>query len=248
MAKMNRKIGEWKGGKFVREDDGESELMCLTLHQPLASLMAYGLKRVEGRVWSSDYTGPLWIHAAAKEVSPEEIAEIEAFYTEVFQRDTLSDSRPKFPAHYPTSCLVGRVKVAAVVPKEEFERHETMPPSALLENEANGSDYFFLCESAERLVLPFQMGGQHKLWKLDKKTADAAKKGLRASEQMPIHFLRYMTDPAPRSPPADSDVSTPEQQMLEAAIAFSLEEQRQPTDARKTETETATTTTHNIQT
>jgi hypothetical protein len=38
-----------------------------------------------------------------------------------------------------------------------------------------------------------QMGGQHKLWKLDKKTADAAKKGLRASEQMPIHFLRYMT-------------------------------------------------------
>jgi hypothetical protein len=84
-------------------------------------------------------------------------AEIEAFYTEVFQRDTLSDSRPKFPAHYPTSCLVGRVKVAAVVPKEEFERHATMPPSAQLENEANGSDYFFLCESAERLVLPFQV-------------------------------------------------------------------------------------------
>jgi hypothetical protein len=59
MANMNRKIGEWKGGKFVREDDGETELMCLTLHQPLASLMAYGLKRVEGRVWSSDYTGAI---------------------------------------------------------------------------------------------------------------------------------------------------------------------------------------------
>lgn len=41
------------GGSKPRVDDR----MCLTLHQPLASLMAYGLKRVEGRVWHSDYTG-----------------------------------------------------------------------------------------------------------------------------------------------------------------------------------------------
>lgn len=36
----------------------------LSLHQPWASLMVYGLKRVETRSWRPSYFGPLIIHAA----------------------------------------------------------------------------------------------------------------------------------------------------------------------------------------
>jgi hypothetical protein len=35
------------------------------------------------------------------------------------------------------------------------------------------------------------MAGQHKLWKLDKKTAKNALQGLRDCEQMPISFLSH---------------------------------------------------------
>lgn len=39
-------------------------MKCLTLTQPWATLVALGLKGVETRSWSTDYRGPLAIHAA----------------------------------------------------------------------------------------------------------------------------------------------------------------------------------------
>ena len=47
------------------------ENKCLSLHQPYASLLAYGLMRGEGRVWSTEHRGKLWIHAASKKVTQE---------------------------------------------------------------------------------------------------------------------------------------------------------------------------------
>lgn len=40
----------------------------LTLHQPWASLIAVGAKTIETRGWSTDYRGPLAIHAGARRV------------------------------------------------------------------------------------------------------------------------------------------------------------------------------------
>lgn len=39
-------------------------MKALTLTQPWASLVALGRKRIETRSWSTNYTGPLAIHAA----------------------------------------------------------------------------------------------------------------------------------------------------------------------------------------
>lgn len=165
------------------------QYICLTLHQPLASLMVWGLKRVEGRGWDSDYRGRLFIHAAALEPSPDDIARYEAFYTDVFQLEFGRDAgAPQFPKHYPTSCLVGCVTVVDVVPKEEFAKWKSLPRSAKLEGDANGSGYYFLCQEQKRMVLPFQMSGQHKLWKLDRKVVERATKQLKACEQMPVDF------------------------------------------------------------
>ncbi|KAK3285116.1 hypothetical protein CYMTET_7265 [Cymbomonas tetramitiformis] len=193
---------------------------CLTLHQPLASLMAYGLKRVEGRVWSSDYSGPLWIHAASKEPEPEDIAHFEEFYTEIYRLDTCSNVTPEFPKHYPTSALVGRVQVSTVVSAEDFAAFSDMPPSARAEGRANGSDFFFLCESAERLVMPFQMSGQHKLWMLEKKVASSAAKGLRKCEPMPIKFLHHMQARGPSTKSTVEDAI--EEALIDEAICLSL--------------------------
>ena len=41
--------------------------LCLSLHQPWASLLVQGIKTSEGRMWSTDHRGKLWIHAASKQ-------------------------------------------------------------------------------------------------------------------------------------------------------------------------------------
>lgn len=45
--------------------DAEDTGMCLSMHQPWASLLVLGFKRFEGREWTSKYKGPLWIHATS---------------------------------------------------------------------------------------------------------------------------------------------------------------------------------------
>lgn len=44
-------------------------MKALTLWQPWASLVALGVKRIETRSWSTDYRGPLAIHAGTKRPS-----------------------------------------------------------------------------------------------------------------------------------------------------------------------------------
>lgn len=42
-------------------------MKALTLHQPWATLVAAGVKRIETRSWSTKYRGPLAIHAAMRD-------------------------------------------------------------------------------------------------------------------------------------------------------------------------------------
>ena len=48
---------------------------CAAVHQPWASLVVAGIKRLEGRSWlPQNFThGTLWIHSAAKEPDPEDV-------------------------------------------------------------------------------------------------------------------------------------------------------------------------------
>ena len=43
------------------------------MHQPWASLLVYGLKRIEGRGWPTEHTGQLWIHSTSKQATAQEI-------------------------------------------------------------------------------------------------------------------------------------------------------------------------------
>ncbi|KAG0448854.1 hypothetical protein HPP92_027617 [Vanilla planifolia] len=96
---------------------------CLTMHQPWASLLVYGIKRIEGRSWPSPVTGRLWIHAASK------------------------------------------VRLEGL------------------------TDFCWLCENPEKLVIPFEMRGYQGVYNLEKKIYEAAVRGLTAvSGPLPVKF------------------------------------------------------------
>ncbi|XP_024524663.1 activating signal cointegrator 1 isoform X1 [Selaginella moellendorffii] len=149
--------------------------VCLTMHQPWASLLVHGIKRIEGRSWSSSVRGRLWIHAAAKVPEPETIRELERFYTEVYAAQGIKDI--KFPEFYPTSVLLGCVNVVDCVKLEELVSREELPQSIRMEAL---SECCWLCEEPQKLVIPFQMRGWQGVYNLEKKIASAAVGGLKA--------------------------------------------------------------------
>ncbi|XP_031979278.1 activating signal cointegrator 1 isoform X2 [Corvus moneduloides] len=143
-------------------DDG----WCLSLHQPWASLLVRGIKRVEGRTWYTSHRGRLWIAATAKRPSPQEICELEATYRMLLRKDV------EFPSDYPSGCLLGCVDVTDCLSQEQFQ--EQYPDLS----QESGSPFVFICTNPQEMVLKFPIKGKHKIWKLDAKIHQGAKKGL----------------------------------------------------------------------
>ncbi|XP_056428631.1 activating signal cointegrator 1 [Hyla sarda] len=140
--------------------------MCLSMHQPWASLLVAGIKRVEGRSWYSAHRGRLWIAAAAKRPSPQEISELETSYRVLLHKDV------KFPKDYPTGCLLGCVEVMDCLPNDQFR--EQCPTLS----QESASPFVFICANPQELLIKFPIKGQHKIWRLDSKIHQGAKKGL----------------------------------------------------------------------
>jgi len=140
-------------------DDG----MCLSMHQPWASLLVMGIKIHEGRTWYSQHRGRLWIHAGSKVPTPEDIKDLENFY-----RIHTGEENLPFPSHYPTSCLLGSVDMTQCLAQEEYR--EVYP-----EGESS-SPYVFICTNPQEMMIKFPMSGKHKMFKLDSKLHAAAKK------------------------------------------------------------------------
>eukprot|EP00891_Asterochloris_glomerata_P002696 jgi/Astpho2/2696/Aster-x1092 len=145
------------------------------MHQPWASLLVYGIKRIEGRTWSTEHRGSLWIHAAGKQPSQEDIDELEAFYAQVHAAEG-RDVKPHLPPSYPTSVLLGCVDVVDCLPAEEMDSWEGLPEA--LKQEVL-SPFCFLCQNPQRLVIPQQMPGQRKLWTLPRRVAEQFAPALR---------------------------------------------------------------------
>lgn len=141
----------------------KDEGMCLSMHQPWASLLVMGIKQHEGRSWYTPYRGRLWIHAGSKQPDEVDIKELESFYKIYYSNHNL-----KFPDSYPTSCLLGYVDLkdcmSADIYKEEFPNGESE------------SEFVFICKNFRELFSKIPMSGQHKIFKLDKGVHSVAKK------------------------------------------------------------------------
>ncbi|KAH7690378.1 PUA-like protein [Dioscorea alata] len=157
---------------------------CLTMHQPWASLLVHGIKRIEGRSWPAPITGRIWIHAAAKVPEPDTIKAMEDFYREIYAVNGITDI--KFPDHYPVSRLLGCVEVVGCVKSEELVCWDEVPESVRLEGL---TQFCWLCENPQKLLVPFEMRGYQGVYNLEKRIYDAAIRGLRAVKgPLPVKF------------------------------------------------------------
>ncbi|XP_043677103.1 activating signal cointegrator 1 [Vespula pensylvanica] len=138
--------------------------LCLSMHQPYASLLVTGIKLHEGRTWYSSHRGRLWIASTAKTPTKEDISEVEHMYR------VLKDEKIKFPENYPTGSLLGCVTVIDVLSQEQYRK---MYPEGESE-----SPYVFICENCYTLPIKFPIQGKHKIYKLDNKIHQAAMKSL----------------------------------------------------------------------
>ncbi|NWW43452.1 TRIP4 protein, partial [Pedionomus torquatus] len=130
-------------------DDG----WCLSMHQPWASLLVRGIKRVEGRTWYTSHRGRLWIAATAKRPSPQEISELETTYRMLLQKDV------EFPSDYPSGCLLGCVDITDCLSQEQF--NEQCPDLS----QESGSPFVFICTNPQEMVVKFPIKGKPKICK-----------------------------------------------------------------------------------
>ncbi|KAI3877048.1 hypothetical protein MKX03_004185 [Papaver bracteatum] len=164
--------------------EGIDKNPCLTLHQPWASLLVYGIKRIEGRSWPAPIRGRLWIHAAGKIPEPETIKAMEDFYRAIYAVNGVTDL--KFPESYPVSRLLGCVDVVGCVKCEELVCWDEIPEGVRLEGLTN---FCWLCEHPQRLVVPFEMRGYQRIYNLEKKIHEGAVRGLCPVEcPLPVKF------------------------------------------------------------
>eukprot|EP01103_Thecamoeba_quadrilineata_P020422 TRINITY_DN8748_c0_g1_i1.p1 TRINITY_DN8748_c0_g1~~TRINITY_DN8748_c0_g1_i1.p1 ORF type:complete len:151 (+),score=21.41 TRINITY_DN8748_c0_g1_i1:466-918(+) len=138
----------------------------MSMWQPWASLLVYGIKKIEGRSWDTDFRGMLWIASGVHETTQEEFSGIEQFYQE--------RGVTEFPANYPKGALLGCVEVVDVLPQAEYRKKTDET------REESGSDYLFICQSPQRLIVPVSVSGSHKIWNLSSKVVTNCLKGLTA--------------------------------------------------------------------
>ncbi|TXG54213.1 hypothetical protein EZV62_019469 [Acer yangbiense] len=157
---------------------------CLTMHQPWASLLVCGIKRIEGRSWPTPVTGRLWIHAASKIPEEATIKAMEDFYREIYAVNGVTDLN--FPQHYPVSRLLGCVEVVGCVRCEELTSWEALPEGVRLEGQ---TDFCWLCENPQKLLVPFEMRGYQGVYNLEKKIYESAVRGLTPVKgPLPVKF------------------------------------------------------------
>ncbi|XP_064618936.1 activating signal cointegrator 1-like isoform X2 [Lineus longissimus] len=142
------------------------EGMCMSMHQPWASLLVAGIKKHEGRTWYTSHRGRLWIAATAKTPLQTDIDQVENQYRAIYKNRSIN-----FPDHYPVGCLLGCVEVSDCLAQEDYDKQFPHGESA--------SPFVFICQDPHELVVKFPMKGKHKLYKLESHFHQAAKKGAR---------------------------------------------------------------------
>lgn len=141
--------------------------MCLSMHQPWASLLIEGIKRFEGREWDSDYRGILWIHATSKKPEQDLIDAVEGECEELYEN---CKNRPNFPKRYPTSCLLGCVDLVDILKRDTYNKL-IHPPF----KERTECKYLFVCKNPKKLEIPFKMPGQPNIFKLEDQILERTK-------------------------------------------------------------------------
>lgn len=139
-------------------------LRIISLHQPYASAMAFGLKLNETRHWGTDYRGPIAIHAATtKEYIREWGASQGGIWKEI-QR-LFAKNGIKTMADFPLGKVLGVTELYGCVPTERLLASTHVPE---IEHELGGYDegrFAWLTRNFQRLTVPVPEIGRKRWWK-----------------------------------------------------------------------------------
>ncbi|CAK9296253.1 unnamed protein product [Gordionus sp. m RMFG-2023] len=120
-SKFNNNSTRLQDDEFLNSFDQKK---CLSMHQPHASLLIFGVKKEEGRNWYTAHRGRLWIASTTKRPETSEIKTIESFYQEYYANilGKPEATKMKYPGSYPTGCLLGCVSIDNCLTQEEFRK------------------------------------------------------------------------------------------------------------------------------
>jgi len=128
---------------------------ALSVLQPWASIILTGLKPLENRTWSTEYRGPLWIHASKartrrNDATGEELANVglPLFKDMVF------------------GAIIGRVTLTDCLPLEKL-------PPELREHWSCEGPICWVVSEPILLAEPIPMKGAMSLWRIPKPTTTA---------------------------------------------------------------------------
>lgn len=154
---------------------------CLSMHQPWASLVVWGFKRFEGRMWTSRYRGPLWIQAGSKVPTEEETKMVEDQYKRLYKN---VKDLPPFPERYPTGSLLGIIDLEDIVRVEDYSRYIDEE-----KREETACKYLFVCRNPRRLLYPIKMPGEKQIFKID--NLDLREKARKNLMKVPTNWYPY---------------------------------------------------------
>ena len=135
------------------------KMKALTLWQPHATLIAIAAKRYETRSWTTDYRGPLAIHAA-KSKKGCELCYTSPFYTVLKNTD------------YPSFKWLPFGKIIAICKLVDIIQITDTNATGLSEQELAFGDftpgrYAWYLQSVQQLEIPIPIRGKQRLWMWD---------------------------------------------------------------------------------
>lgn len=189
MELQNKKEKTAEKGTFDRPFYrlGPDDTKCLSMWQPWASLLVYGFKRFEGRHWDTNYRGPLWIHAGAKEPDQATIKGVEDQYRKMYEGLPM----PPFPKSYPTGCIIGVVDLQDVIDQKAYT--EFIPKKYTCEST---SEHLFVVRNPRKLMVNIKCNGNKGIFDLNEKTVATA---INTTQKVPTSWFPYYADSLPSS-------------------------------------------------
>ena len=129
-------------------------MKVLSIKQPYASLIAYGIKKYEFRTWNTKYRGEILIHAS-KSVDKKAMEEFKCYNLD-----------------YPLGCIIAKVNIIDSVKVDDDFRGVLKSENSLVYNhvitDKMWQGYGFKIDYA-RLVKPIYINGKLGLWNYDGK-------------------------------------------------------------------------------
>lgn len=172
-------------------------IKALTLHQPWASAIMCGHKRIETRSWATSHRGILFIHASQTldyDAHREASAQKAPWCHVLAEHLASTGSEDVSPDVWPTGCLLGFVNLAAVLPTEEVPRHarrniyqSALGSFAMLYEEKLGDfspgRFAWLLSGYRRFEHPIPMRGYQRIWTIPEEFLPAISRELGIPEE-----------------------------------------------------------------